>query len=210
MRLLLRYNDRFSAIHGLISLSPFNLLAYDISWRLTCSKGVNWALTGVSIALTGGRFAIRASHSRRLFWDDLVHLIALLVLIAHGVTNQITSDAKVQLANAAAIKGESQATLLNMYYHVRYLNTVNNCFLYLVFWVVKLSFLLFYRLLFETSIPFRRVWWAVLAFTLLTFWIPIAGVLATCANVNTVPEFSKARSPNEPIPSHATLTLCQM
>ncbi|MCJ1242094.1 hypothetical protein MMC14_010101, partial [Varicellaria rhodocarpa] len=81
--------------------------------------GVNWALTSVSIALTGGRFAIRGYYSRRFFWDDLVYLIALIVLIAHGATNQITNDAKVQLALAAATKGKPQAKLLNMYYHVR-------------------------------------------------------------------------------------------
>ena len=147
----------------------------------------------MSIALTGGRFAIRGYHSRRLFWDDLVHLFALLILIAHGVTNHVTNDAKMQLALAATTKG-GEAKLLEMYHHVRYLNTVNNCLLYLVFWAVKLSFLLFYRLLFETSIPFTRAWWAVLAFTLLTFWAPIAGVLATCAHVKTVPEFSMSNS----------------
>ena len=153
---------------------------------------MNWALTGLSGALTAGRYAIRAFNTRRLYWDDLAHLVALLVLISHGVTNEITSNAKVQLAHATATKGESQTKLLNLYYHVRYLNTVNNCLLYLVFWVVKVSFLLFYRFLFVTSAPFRKAWWAVMAFTLLTFWVPIAGVLVTCANANTTAEFSKS------------------
>lgn len=144
--------------------------------------------------LTIGRFAIRGYNSRRLYWDDLVHLLALLVLIAHGATNQVTNDAKIQLA---LIKGSvpmpSQAELLSLYQRVARLNAVNNCFLYLVFWVVKLSFLLFYYRLFKISTLFKKMWWAVLAFTLLTFWIPIAGVLATCANAHTVADYSKSR-----------------
>lgn len=71
------------------------------------------------------------------------------------------------------------------------ISTVNNCFLYLVFWLVKLSFLLFYRFLFQSSATFKKVWWAVLAFTLLTFWVPIAGVLSTCAGADSVAAYGK-------------------
>ena len=152
---------------------------------------MNWILTGISIALTVGRYTIRWLNSRKFHWDDLAHFVALSVLIAHGVTNQITSNAKGELATANATKGEDPNQLLHLYYHVRYLNTINNCLLYLVFWVVKFAFLLFYRFLFETSAPFRKAWWAVTAFVLLTFWVPIAGVLATCANVNDIKGFSK-------------------
>ena len=152
---------------------------------------MNWALTGVSAGLTVGRFAIRKFHLHQLFWDDLAHSVALLVLIVHGVTNQLTSNAKAQLALALATKGESQVQLLNLYYHNRYLSTINNCLLYLVFWVVKVSVLLFYWSLFNHSRPFRKAWWAVMTFTLLTFWVPIAGVLATCAHFKTVSDFSK-------------------
>lgn len=38
---------------------------------------------------------------------------------------------------------------------------------------------------------FRKIWWAVLAFTLVTFWVPIAGVLATCAHAKTVADYSE-------------------
>ena len=166
---------------------------------------MNWALTGVSAALTVGRFAIRKFHLHRLFWDDLVHSLALLVLVVHGITNQLTNNAKVQLALAVATKGEPQAKLLSLYYHVRYLNTINNCLLYLVFWVVKVSVLLFYWSLFNHSRPFRKAWWAVTAFTLLTFWVPIAGVLATCAHVHTVPEFSKFSHSGRVLPAFSRM-----
>ena len=153
---------------------------------------MNWALTGVAGGLTVGRYAIRVYNSRRFYWDDLVHLFALAVLITHGVTNELSLNSKAAIANAAKAKPKpSQAQLLGLYEHNQRLSTVNNCFLYLVFWLVKLSFLLFYRLLFQSSAKFKKVWWAVLAFTFLTFWVPIAGVLSTCAGADTVAAYSK-------------------
>lgn len=151
---------------------------------------VNWALTGVAGALTVGRYTIRYVNSRRFFWDDLVHLFALVVLIVHGGTNQLSLNSKATIANAVASKPRpSQSYLLGLYEHNQRLSSVNNCFLYLVFWIVKLSFLMLYRFLFQASRPFKKAWWVVLAFTVLTFWIPIAGVLSTCAGANTVAEY---------------------
>ncbi|KAM0797918.1 hypothetical protein BDR22DRAFT_823731 [Usnea florida] len=46
-----------------------------------------------------------------------------------------------------------------------------------------------YRFLFQSSRPFKKAWWAVLTFTLVTFWIPIAGVLSTCAGAHTVTDY---------------------
>jgi len=140
--------------------------------------------------LTVGRYAIRGFNSRRFYWDDAVHLFALLVLIVHGVTNQLSLDSKAAITTATKQKPKpSQATLLGLYEHNQSLSTVNNCFLYLVFWIVKFSFLMFYRLLFQTSAPFRKAWWVVAAFSFLTFWVPIGGVLATCAGASTVADY---------------------
>ena len=159
---------------------------------LTSIQHLNWALTGVASALSAGRYAIRGYNSRRLYWDDLAHLLALLVLIAHGVTNELSLDSKATLASTkTAVPKPSNARLLDLYRHNQKLSSVNNCFLYLVFWIVKVSFLLLYRVLFNTSAPFRKAWWVVLGFTLLIFWVPIAGVLSTCANEHTVAEYSK-------------------
>ena len=121
--------------------------------------------------------------------------MALVVLIAHGATNQLTTNAKAQLD--LVTRGNRpklpESMLMGMYEHVHSLNSVNNCFLYLVFWLVKISFLLFYYLLFKISKPFQRTWWVVFSITLLTFWVPIAGVLTTCAGANTVSLYSTLR-----------------
>ena len=121
-----------------------------------------------------------------------MHGLALAVLVAHGATNQITGDAKA--ARDALIAAKTPPTppdvLLAQYRRTSQLNTVNNVFLYLVFWLVKLAFLLFYRLLFGSNRRFRIAWWCVLAFTFLTFWAPIAGVLATCAGASTLADYA--------------------
>ena len=121
-----------------------------------------------------------------------MHLFALVVLIAHGGTNQLSLNSKAAITNAVSSEPPPrQSYLLGLYEHNRRLSSVNNCFLYLVFWIVKLSFLMLYRFLFQSSRPFKRAWWAVLAFTVLTFWIPIAGVLSTCAGAHTVADYSR-------------------
>lgn len=73
-----------------------------------------------------------------------------------------------------------------MYEHVSYLNDVNNSLLYLVFWEVKVAFLLFYRHLFHTNRRFNIVWWIVLVVTVCLVWGPIGGVIATCSGQTTL------------------------
>lgn len=120
-----------------------------------------------------------------------MHILAFLVLVAHGITNQLTLHSKQDLGAALIAKPKTPGPeLLHLYQRNHDLGTVNNCFLYLVFWIVKVSFLLFYRLLFQTSATFKKVWWGVLAFTLVTVWIPLGGVLATCAGAKTVEDYS--------------------
>lgn len=158
--------------------------------KLTLKQHLNWALTCLAGVLSGGRYAIRGYNSRRLYWDDLIHLLALVILIVHGGTNELSLNGKATLAKTAARKA-SQAELLGVYRHNQRVNTVNNCFLFPVFWIIKISFLLLYRLLFQSSPTFKKVWWAVTIFTLLTFSVPIAGVVSTCDDAQTVTEFSK-------------------
>jgi hypothetical protein len=116
--------------------------------------------------LTIGRFVIRYLFSQKLYWDDLAHFCALATLIAHGGTNQLTLNYKAQVTAAAKPSAATPPdVLLDMYKHVSYLNDINNSLLYLVFWEVKVAFLLFYRHLFHTNRKFNAVWWVVLVVT---------------------------------------------
>lgn len=163
------------------------------------STTINWALTGVAGGLSVGRYVIRALYTRRLYWDDGIHMLAFLLLIAHGITQQYTDSAKANLQ--VVLKGTPEASedeLLGIYKNLYNLNTSNNCLMYMVFWAVKVSFMMFYRFLFDVSATFRKMWWAVLVFTLLSFWVPVAGVIATCNDANTLADYAYCNSANFP------------
>ena len=100
------------------------------------------------------------------------------------MTNQITLNYKAEVA--AVGKKAPPDQLLAMNEHLSYLNDVNNCLLYLVFWEVKVSFLLFYKHIFHTNRRFNIVWWVVLVVTLCLVWGPLGGVIATCAGQTTL------------------------
>jgi hypothetical protein len=152
-------------------------------------------LTGVAAALTVGRYLIRGFSSRRFHWDDAVHLVAFLLLVIHGATNQLTSAAKTQLAfDEKPSSQTSDDALLAQFHYVYQLNSANNVFLYLVFWVVKVAFLMFYRMLFGTSQRFMKVWWTVLALTVITYFVPFGGVVATCFGQTTVAGYKLCNS----------------
>ena len=51
---------------------------------------------------------------------------------------------------------------------------------WIALWAVKITFMLFYRLLFNVSKVFRIAWWIILVLTVALFWVPIAGVLTLC------------------------------
>ena len=142
-------------------------------------------MTATACALTIGRYVIRYVYAQKLYWDDLAHFIALVTLIAHGATNQVTLERKADVA--AAVKAQVPADqLLAMYQHLVALDRGNNCLLYLVFWEGKVSFLLFYRHLFRTNSRFNVVWWIVLVITVCLVWAPLGGVLKTCAGQSTL------------------------
>ncbi|MCJ1477740.1 hypothetical protein MMC13_006413 [Lambiella insularis] len=155
---------------------------------------VAWSLTGAAALLTAGRYTIRYFFTQLVVnkWtlaDDGFHLASLIALIIFDATNQTHNSAKLNLDASSANPATPQADILSGYYNLLALSRANNCFLYLVFWLVKFSFLLFYRSLFDVSSKFRKAWWVVLAYTFLSFWGPLGGVLATCAGASSVLDF---------------------
>lgn len=52
-----------------------------------------WVLGGIATTLFFARIAVRLSFFRRLFVDDGFALLALLILIAHGVVTTLMAPA---------------------------------------------------------------------------------------------------------------------
>jgi hypothetical protein len=53
---------------------------------------------------------------------------------------------------------------------------------FMVLWTVKATFLLFYRLLFEVSRTFMRLWWAAAALTFASSWVCIGSTFTFCGS----------------------------
>ena len=60
----------------------------------------------------------------------------------------------------------------------------------MVLWTVKATFLIFYRLLFEVSETFIRVWWAAVALTFASFWVCIGSTFTICGSASDLYEYS--------------------
>ena len=134
------------------------------------------------MALSIGRFAIRNFVTRQLHWDDLFHLLALLVLIAKTVTTQVSDGLNKRLGPilGGVVPMPPEAQFFAMYRKVRYFDIFSNIEMWLCYWLVKLTFMMFYRLLFDVSKRFRMVWWITLTFVIVTFWPPVAGIMTIC------------------------------
>lgn len=165
--------------------------------RLTRLQSVNWILTASAIVLTAGRFIIRFfSKNRRIYDHDYVHLLALTLLVIHGVTNQYTLQAKAnQQLDLRPGSGVSTTTILEEYHHLHVLNTVNNVFLYGIMWIVKVAFLLLYRQTFKFNKTFLKCWWVVFTITILTYIPPFVGVVYTCHDASTLAQWKTCNGP---------------
>ena len=143
--------------------------------------------TGIALVLTTGRFLIRYKIIGRYHWDDATHLLALLLLIAHSalLTYGISLDYRV----ARYINGSrSEKSSSSLYTRVTFTKYI---VLWCCLWSVKVTFLLFYRLLFQSSKQFILAWWCVLGLVVATFWICIAAVLTACGTASNLFYFGR-------------------
>ncbi|MCJ1383475.1 hypothetical protein MMC17_006589 [Xylographa soralifera] len=131
-----------------------------------------------AIVLTAGRYAIRGWMLRKLDWDDATHLLALVVLVAYVATYTAMFPINYAVEDWVTGNGEMpSAAVLELYLHYEMA-------VWLLFWViiylVKFSFLLFYRSIFGVSRMFTKAWWAVTIFTFLTFWACFFAMFWSC------------------------------
>ena len=99
--------------------------------------------------------------------DDYVHGLALLVLIAYSSTYTVMIPLDYSMKSWTTGSGDQPSESdVRKYIH---LELVVSAQFWLVIYLVKISFLIFYRRIFGVSRGFLRAWWAVLIFTLSTF-----------------------------------------
>ncbi|KAL8678399.1 MAG: hypothetical protein Q9224_004984 [Gallowayella concinna] len=160
-------------------------------------EGLNallWTLTAVAIVLSIGRFTIRYVTAGRFHLDDASHLLSLLLLI--GLAAAYTTGFPYSVRVAKIGRKEEKAPPLDDPFYHKYLQLrlVVTLLVFMVLWSVKATFLIFYRLLFDVSKTFIRMWWAAVALVFASFWVCIGSTLTLCGSVSDLYNFQKCSS----------------
>jgi len=143
---------------------------------------LTWTFTAVGIVLTAGRYYIRKRIIGSFDWDDLTHGLAVIVLIGYISTyyTGFNRDYVVEFWSASGGTQEPPSdSVLKAYFRGIVGATMQ-------FWVciylIKLSFLLFYRKIFGVNRNFMRAWWIVAIFQFITFWACFLAPLWSCVS----------------------------
>ena len=139
--------------------------------------------------MTVGRYAIRHRRIGGLFYDDLAHAFALIFLIA--LVAVFTAMFPVLFLVDSFGRGETGPPSASKYLFFLKMQLAVSLLWWLCLYSVKFAFLFLFRTLFGVSRKFNRAWWGVVAFTILTFAICIAGELTACGNLKDLLEISE-------------------
>ena len=161
-----------------------------VSCYVEMIQALLWTLTTVAILLSAGRFTIRYITASRFYWDDASHLLSLVLLIALAGTYTAGFPYSARIARIG-LKKEPAPPLTDPFYHTYLqLRVVVTLLVFMVLWTVKATFLIFYRLLFEVSNTFIRVWWVAVAFSFASFWVCIGSTFTICGSAKDLYNFS--------------------
>lgn len=169
-------------------VSPCPCSKYEVAIS-SLTQALLWTFTTIAILLSVGRFAIRYVTASRFYWDDASHLLSVILLIALAGTYTAGFPYSARIARIG-LKEEAAPPLTDPFYHT-YLQyrLVVTLLVFMVLWSVKATFLVFYRLLFEVSNTFVRVWWAAVALTFASFWVCIGSTFTICGPASDLYNF---------------------
>lgn len=129
--------------------------------------------------MTAGRYAIRKQAVSRLDWDDLVHGLAVVSLLGYVSTYTVSFPWNYEIDSWAASETELPLPIGEFNLYARSVIALEVQF-WVCIYLVKLSLLLFYRRIFGVSQRFMKAWWAVLAFTAVTFLMNFLAAMWSC------------------------------
>ena len=159
------------------------------------AQALLWTLTTIAILLSLGRFVIRYLTASRFYWDDASHLLSVVLLIVLAGVYTAGFPYSVRIKRIG-LKEEVAPPLTDPFYYA-YLQVrlVVTLLVFMVLWTVKATFLLFYRLLFEVSETFVRLWWAAVGLTFASFWVCIGSTFTICGSAADLYDYSTPLTP---------------
>ena len=150
---------------------------------------VTWTLAGISLLLTAGRYRIRLRTIKTLRWDDGLHGLAAVVLIAYLAVYMIQiAPARAIASWISGLSPEPPPKSLEQLFRLKLTTTF---LLYTNLYLIKGAFLVFYRELFGVRKSFVKVWWIVVIFTTITFILNILPLFWFCGSPQTLSHLGK-------------------
>lgn len=147
-----------------------------------------WSGTAISLFFLAFRIFVRIKSFRRIYLDDVLTLIAWLMFLATASIWQSQLAAMYEgftISSGTVIPTPEQLSAEIILLRAEFAIT---CMYYTSLWMIKLSFLVFFRRLGEKVRGQKIWWWCVTSFTVAT-WLTCMGLLclhshsAACASV---------------------------
>lgn len=142
-------------VRGRCTLWPTLTLSFKI---------IIWTADAVAIVFTAGRLFIRCRFTKKIHWDDAVHVLAMLCMI---IQSAIYSGGQSLEESVQAHLAKQTHVVPNLRLFLQ-LNIASTIITFTCYWAVKLSIMLFYRTLFWVYETFMKAWWIVLSFVIAT------------------------------------------
>ena len=130
---------------------------------------------------TFGRLLLRFTKTKKLVWDDIFNLAALVALIGFVATYQafFPKDYEHELYTLGL--SDTAPVSEDPTFEIK-LSLANIILFWMVIFLVKASFLALYWSLSKVSSSFRKAWWAVVTYTFVTFWVIFLASLWICGS----------------------------
>nr|OQO11424.1 hypothetical protein B0A51_16348 [Rachicladosporium sp. CCFEE 5018] len=130
---------------------------------------VIWVTSGLCVILVFTRLAIHLKFARRLHLDDGLAILALSFLLANSVVTTLMAHPMydiILLSVGALDPGPNFMERSTFYLKCQFASTM---LFWSCLWAVKASFLAFFWRLTHQIPALRRLWWAVMALTIVSY-----------------------------------------
>lgn len=151
---------------------------------MALAQTIIWLVVAIAILFALFRFGIRIIALRKLLADDVAVAGALLLLLSLAVMYEYAIPIMFDVVKVA--KGEEEFTAsfqtrATVYLKLQFAIIV---LFWTTIWVVKISFLIFYRSIFAGLPEYMLGWWLAASFSALTYLLSWAFQLASCIPIS--------------------------
>lgn len=136
-------------------------------------------MCGVDILLTLGRFYIRWRTVQKVHWDDILNGAALVALIGFVATFQVYLPVEYNAELYGLGLSDVAPTEDDFNFSLK-MTLANVLLFWAVIFLVKASFLALYWQLFRVSPGFRKAWWAVAVYTVVSALVILMAEVWRC------------------------------